>query len=808
MANLEYSLTLAGFVPFGTLAFATVNDLVIPTFEDALFIRESGTLTLTANITGQSLTIGDDTPGATGHPIVILAPGTVFSTPITVRTGGTLQLGPALADANANNPAVLNGALTITAAGIVNVTAGTFGGDISAAGPLNILGTAIIVAAITFPGAPQLTSTATSTLALLADLPTATLLAILAAPAFAGAPAFAFAGAMTYGGHLDNTGATINTALLPNLVFANATIAGGTLLADPTTLFTGNTLNGVHLAGTLITPSGEYNTATGTIDGGGTLDVQGFFGFGGITYFDNTTILLGPGASVYEASSSATITFAAASTVEITDAAMLNFPSLGAKIRLDGLLNLADSVSPYSVTFAASQGTLELGPTGILRIGANASLTLNAGIFTNGGTIAMAGGTIEFVTAANKNNLGILRFTGDGAVLRLDTLGQTATLRNFNDGQRIFFPTASKTNAHAVLTGNTLDIISGATPKLDAHFILERNDTSHYSIDDFVFSTTGIGLSVTTRGVAISACYAQGTRIETATGQRPIETLQPGDRVRTLSGALVPITWIGHRHIDLRHHPRPHDINPVRVRAHAFGPNLPARDLILSPDHAIHAEAVLVPIRYLLNGATIIQEAPPHITYFHLELAHHDIILAENLPAESYLDTGNRSAFANAASTTQLHPDFALKIWEAKSCAPLATTGDTITLIRHSLLAQAQSLGHHLTDNPATTVTTTPTRTTITSRSFTPAHINPTSTDHRRLGLAITSITADGHNIPLNHPSLTTGWHPPEPTHRWTTGHATIALPATVITIETILATPTYWQENRADKHSSIRYYK
>ena len=797
MADLEYSLTLAGFVPFGTLAVATVDDLVIPTAEDALFMRETGTLTLSANITAASLTIGDDTPGATALPLVILAPGTVFSTPITVRSGGTIQLGPTLADADPNNPAVLNGALIVTAGGTVNATAGTFGGDISAAGPVNILGTAIIVAAIAFPGTPLLTSTATSSLTLLANLQTATLLAILADPAFAGA--------MTYGGQLDNSAATIDTALLPNLVFAGATITGGTLLATPTTLFTGNTLDGVHLAGTLITSSGEYNTATGTIDGGSTLDVQGFFGFGGITYVDNTTILLGPGATVYEASSSATITFAAASVVEITDAAMLSFPSLGASVHLDGLLNLADSVSPYSVTFSASQGTLELGPTGVLRIGANASLRLNAGIFTNAGTIAMAGGTIEFVAAANKNDLGILRFTGDGAVLRLDTLGQTATLRNFNDGQRIFFPTGLKTNAHGVLTGNTLDIISGAIPKLDARFILERNDTSAYSIDDFIFSTTGTGLSVTTQGVAISACYAAGTRIETATGQRPIETLHPGDLVRTLSGALVPIAWIGHRHIDLRHHPRPHDINPIRIHAHAFGRNLPTRDLILSPDHAIHAEAVLVPIRYLLNGATITQEAPPEITYFHLELAAHDILLAENLPAESYLDTGNRSAFANAGTTTQLHPDFAREIWAAKSCAPLATTGDTVALIRHSLLAQAQTLGHHLTADPATTLATTATHTTITSRSFTPAYINPTSTDHRRLGLAITRITADGNNIPLDHPSLTTGWHKPETTHRWTTGHATIALPATIITIETIPTTATYWQERRAEQRSTRR---
>jgi hypothetical protein len=34
------------------------------------------------------------------------------------------------------------------------------------------------------------------------------------------------------------------------------------------------------------------------------------------------------------------------------------------------------------------------------------------------------------------------------------------------------------------------------------------------------------------------------------------------------------------------------------------------------------------------------------LTYHHVELAAHDVILAEGLPCESYLDTGNRAAFA------------------------------------------------------------------------------------------------------------------------------------------------------------------
>jgi len=80
---------------------------------------------------------------------------------------------------------------------------------------------------------------------------------------------------------------------------------------------------------------------------------------------------------------------------------------------------------------------------------------------------------------------------------------------------------------------------------------------------------------------------------------------------------------------------------------------------VLSPDHALFVERHLVPVRYLLNGATIVQEAAGWVRYFHVELATHDILLAEGMPAESYLDTGNRSAFANGGTVAMAAPEFA-----------------------------------------------------------------------------------------------------------------------------------------------------
>jgi hypothetical protein len=138
-------------------------------------------------------------------------------------------------------------------------------------------------------------------------------------------------------------------------------------------------------------------------------------------------------------------------------------------------------------------------------------------------------------------------------------------------------------------------------------------------------------------------CFGTGTHILTAAGEKPVEHLLPGDLVpvRTRRG-LLPVRWVGQRRVDCRRHADPAMVWPVRVHADAFGRGRPARDLRLSPDHALCADGALIPIRHLINGVTILQEPVAEVTYWHVELAGHDILVVERLLAESYLDTGNR----------------------------------------------------------------------------------------------------------------------------------------------------------------------
>ena len=84
---------------------------------------------------------------------------------------------------------------------------------------------------------------------------------------------------------------------------------------------------------------------------------------------------------------------------------------------------------------------------------------------------------------------------------------------------------------------------------------------------------------------------------------------------------------------------------------------------------------VLIPVKYLINGTSIAQVAKDEVTYYHVELSQHSVLLAEDLTTESYLDTGDRSNFANCDGPVVLHPDFASRQWDARGCAPVVVTG-------------------------------------------------------------------------------------------------------------------------------------
>ena len=148
-------------------------------------------------------------------------------------------------------------------------------------------------------------------------------------------------------------------------------------------------------------------------------------------------------------------------------------------------------------------------------------------------------------------------------------------------------------------------------------------------------------------------CFLTGTRIATPDGARPIETLRPGDRVLTAEGAATPVLWVWRQEItnifglgEAR--------APIRVAAHALAPGCPARDLIVTADHALLIDGFLINAGALVNGTTITAEPlarmPARFSYWHVETGEHTVLLAENCPAESFIDYTPRESFDNYAA--------------------------------------------------------------------------------------------------------------------------------------------------------------
>jgi hypothetical protein len=293
--------------------------------------------------------------------------------------------------------------------------------------------------------------------------------------------------------------------------------------------------------------------------------------------------------------------------------------------------------------------------------------------------------------------------------------------------------------------------------------------------------------------IALVACYVRGTRISTPAGEVPVEELRTGDAVVVASagspspGAAEPIRWIGRRHIDCLRHPRPADVWPVRVEAGAFRDNVPERDLFLSPDHAVFLDGVLIPIRHLINDTTVAQEPRDKVEYWHIELARHGVLLAEGLPAESYLDTGNRHAFGNGP-VEALYPAFgstADNAWANNACAPLVESGPILEALRARLADRAALLGYGVSgvlDIPldaagCTSALVPPDVRTLRLVSAS-ARIGR---DRRLLGALVTGLRIAGASVAGDDRCLIRGFHEAE-CHdgkpvRWTDGAGIVSLP-------------------------------
>ena len=183
------------------------------------------------------------------------------------------------------------------------------------------------------------------------------------------------------------------------------------------------------------------------------------------------------------------------------------------------------------------------------------------------------------------------------------------------------------------------------------------------------------------------ACYVAGTLIATTVGEVLVGRLVVGDMVLTASGQPRPVRWIGRRSYTRRFLAANPEIQPIRFTAGSLGDGLPRRDLLVSPEHAMFLDGLLIPARCLVNGSIIKQERSlERVDYFHVELDTHDVLLAEGAPSESFLDDDSRGLFHNAAEYAALYPEAPAT---GRFCAPKVTDGYELEAIRQQLAVVA-----------------------------------------------------------------------------------------------------------------------
>jgi hypothetical protein len=454
-----------------------------------------------------------------------------------------------------------------------------------------------------------------------------------------------------------------------------------------------------------------------------------------------------------------------------------------------------------------------------------------AGALSGTGVVDAQGGTLELTSTVTSSDIGFE--VEQGGVLKVDQSVLSTAGFTFNGTQgtldigttfdgRI---SGMKVGASAVTPTTVIDVaqtitsgtLSGKSLNLyDGAALVETISLANsYSRSTHVITTPdtlgGTDVFFSTAAAAVP-CYAAGTRILTADGERNVEDLAEGDMVMVRTGdhqAPRAVKWLGRRRIDLTAHAHPNQAAPIRILRDAVGPNLPHRDLLVSPDHCLLIEGWLIPALLLVNDMTIAREQGlASVEYFHVELFGHGILLAEGLPAESYLDTGNRSFFANAGRALLLHPEFqvnaAMRTRHADACAPIAVDPVTLRPIWQRLFDRAVRQGF-VADAPLTGcdpdlravvagvtiqaaeatqwryVFVLPAgtgRVVLTSRATAPAAITRYLDDRRNLGVAVGGIslrTGDDVTIfPADHLPAGAGWHAAEQVDgrswRWTNG--------------------------------------
>ena len=458
-------------------------------------------------------------------------------------------------------------------------------------------------------------------------------------------------------------------------------------------------------------------------------------------------------------------------------------------VQIAGALVSDAQITLAGGTLAAGAATLAGGGT-LAGFGTVVASGAGATIGLSGGEILAEGGLLELDGHVTVSGGASIVITGSSALALAAAAGGAISFSGAGAMLTITNPAAELSAVTGMVAGDVIDLV-GINPGYvsDAAGTLSIRNGGGQSLGGFSLGVApeqpavevladGNGGALITLGGQM-ACFVLGTRLLTPAGYVPVEAFKPGDPIITRLGARRPVRWIGRRTVETGPD-ESRDVCPVTVLPGAFGPGVPARTVRLSPSHAVFLDDVLVPVMHLVNGVTILREPRRgQVRYFHVELDRHEVLMADGLAVESYLDTGNRGEFRHESGQRGK---------ASVPCAPLVSGGAKLARIRRKLHEITLRAGFSVVDDPELhgmagerrlvpefsrrgaariarfALPPGTGRLLLLARGAAPAETDPESDDRRELSVCSSrpqAVVADaaGQRTKLRRPGLGAGWY-------------------------------------------------
>ncbi|MGG7645397.1 Hint domain-containing protein [Rhodovulum sp. YNF3179] len=358
-----------------------------------------------------------------------------------------------------------------------------------------------------------------------------------------------------------------------------------------------------------------------------------------------------------------------------------------------------------------ADGTIDLDHVGML-----AEQTLDVTIYDDATGTAIKGGTgypgtdtltnVEHYVADKgaghdritlNNTAAQVLFDRDVDVSDLD--GAIGTFDPGNGGADIAFGGAGEPTLPEILAG-----IQAGDPGYAAggRFTITSGDESGQvgNISFENFETIDFGI----------VCFAAGTLIDTPAGPRPVEQIAAGDAVLTRDRGAQPVRWSGARRVSAAAQIANPRTRPIRIRAGALGPGVPARDLRVSRQHRILLadpdtgnEVLLAAIKLVGRPGITRDDSCTPVAYHHLLCPRHEILSAHGVPAESLLLGPQARKMLTPAQWAQISRDCAdLVARPGPAARPIVRRAAAALTVPRSTAAKAEGLRRRTRhENPA-----------------------------------------------------------------------------------------------------------